>query len=420
MKWPNIKVSWRAPEAKVERKGGGKKSIPNAIEQSNIFHEAQNIRKWKDAVAVASDPKEANYVALAALYENLLLDAHTMSAIDSRVLRVQRSKFVLKKEDETAEEGKAFFQRPWFEDFVAHVLQSKFMGPRVLELYELAPSLELDACGIIPIQHLDLHKGKILKEPGGAEGWPYAEGPLANNYIPIGKPRDLGMLAQLAPLILAKKISMGSWVELIKKFGIPGIIAITDNFSSGRIDELFDMLMKYKNNHVAVLQGGESFQLVGETKSDPHEVFNQMILRINSEISKRILGQDGTMDNKDASGTYGSLKILQGVANDRHESDKLFVKHVINTELIPRLPLISSIYAPLNGLHFDWDESEDMSTTEYIDNITKLAGAGYVMDPEMIAEKTGMPVSYPPNGGLSNTNALISSSLNQKKKPITL
>lgn len=419
MKWPKIKLSWGTPEAKDER-SGGKTRIPKAIEQSNIFHEAQTIKKWKDAVAVASDSKEPNYVALAELYQNLLLDGHTMSAIDSRVLRVQRSKFVLKKDEDEVEEVKAFFERPWFEDFVAGVMHSKFAGPRVLELYELAPSLELESCGLIPMEHLDFKKGKILKEPGGTEGWSYVDGPLASNYIPIGKTRDLGMLAQLAPLILAKKVSMGSWVELIKKFGIPGIIAMTDNFAPGRIDELFDMLMKYKNNHVAVLQGGEEFQLVGETKSDPHRVFDQMIMRINSEISKRILGQDGTMDNKDASGTYGSLKILQGVADDRHESDKLFVKHIINTQLLPRLPLISSVYAPLDGLHFDWDESEDMPTSEYIDNVDKLVRAGYALDPEKIAEKTGMPVIGVQKPVTNLPTAVNNSSLSQKKKSIIL
>lgn len=412
MKWPKINISWGTPEAKAkDERRGGKTNVPKAIEQSNIFHEAQTVKKWKDAVAVATDPKEPDYVALAELYQNLLLDGHTMSAIDSRVLRVLRSKFVLKKDEDEVEDVKAYFERPWFEEFVAMVLHSKFMGPRVLELYELAPSLELDACGLIPLQHLDLHKGKILKEPGGTEGWSYADGPLANNYVKIGKPRDLGMLAQLAPLILAKKVSMGSWVELIKKFGIPGIIAMTDNFSPGRIDELFEMLMKYKNNHVAVLQGGEDFQLVGETKSDPHRVFDEMIKRINSEISKRILGQDGTMDNKDASGTYGSLKILQGVADDRHESDKLFVKHIINTELLPRLPLISSVYAPLEGLQFDWDESEDMSTSEYIENVSKLRQAGYVLDPEKVADKTGMPIK-------SVSFATITSEENKLKKKV--
>lgn len=420
MKWPKIKLSWGAPEAKDER-SGGKMRIPKAIEQSNIFHEAQTIKKWKDAVAVASDPKEPNYVALAELYQNLLLDGHTMSAIDSRVLRVQRSKFVLKKDEDEVDEVKAFFERPWFENFVENVMHSKFAGPRVLELYELAPSLELESCGLIPMEHLDIKKGKILKEPGGTEGWSYADGPLASNYVPIGKARDLGMLAQLAPLILAKKVSMGSWVELIKKFGIPGIIARTENFSPGRIDELFDMLMKYKNNHVAVLQGGEEFQLVGETKSDPHRVFDEMIKRINSEISKRILGQDGTMDNKDASGTYGSLKILQGVADDRHESDKLFVKHIINTQLLVRLPLISSVYAPLDGLHFDWDESEDMPTSEYIDNVGKLTQAGFTLDPEKVAEKTGMPVdglqTVPVSKPLLGVENFFS---DQKKKSIIL
>ena len=417
MKWPWTKKAEVIPDPYATAAVGKVNTKKQSIDRSNVLHDAQTIRKWKNAILIATDPKEPNYTALAELYRNLMLDAHTVSNIESRILRVQRSKFVFKNDKgEEVSDHKFLLERPWFEQFISAALSTKFTGFRVLELWDLNVNLELKKCGVIPIEHIDPIKERILKEPGGTGGWEYNKGALINNYIPIGGAEDLGMLAELAPLILAKKLSMGSWLDLIEKFGVPAILANTANLTPDRSQELFDMLMGFKNNHVAVLQGDESFQIVEGTKSDPHRVFNEMIKRINSEISKRILGQDGTTDNKDASGTFGSLQILQGVADDRHESDKLFIQYLVNTELLQRLPLISSVYAPLQGLTFDWDESEDMDSNTFINNVVQLTQAGFQIDHEVVAEKTGIPIT----GHKIDDNMLKTNPLRAKKKNLNL
>jgi len=195
---------------------------------------------------------------------------------------------------------------------------------------------------------------------------------------------------------------MGSWLDFIEKFGIPPRYVTTDNMTLTRQNELLEMMLAMVNNHVAVIQGSEKIEIANTPNTDAYKVFDEMILRINSEISKRILGQDGTSDNKDASGTYGSLKVLQGVANDRHESDKLFAQYIINKELIPRLVNLSSFYAPLADLKFDWDESEEMEKGALIDKAVALAGAGFELDYEILANKSGMPII-----GFNNSNATI-------------
>jgi phage gp29-like protein len=200
------------------------------------------------------------------------------------------------------------------------------------------------------------------------------------------------MLADLAPLILAKKLAMGSWLDFIEKFGIPPRFVTTDNMTTDRQDELLEMMLAMINNHVAVIQGTEKIEIGDVPRTDAHKVFDEMISRLNSEISKRILGQDGTSDNKDASGTYGSLKVLQEVANDRHESDKLFAEYIINKELIPRLVSLSSFYAPLANLRFNWDETDEMEKGTLVDKAVALTQAGFILDHEVLATKSGMPI----------------------------
>lgn len=372
-----------------EKKSG--KSVSAEIKRSSTLFAPKSLKDWKDAIAIASDSDSPDFQFLDDLYHNLLLDAHTFSVIESRVLKVMRSNFKLVNEKGVENTDlKQILERPWFETFIRFAMLSKFTGVKVLELFETDEMLELTKVTSIPLAHLKPKHGIILKEPGDEKGWPYKEGGISKYYLQVGDDNQLGMLADLAPLILAKKFCSGSWLDFIEKFGIPFRYVNTDNMTTGRQDELLDMLINSISNHVAVIQGQETIQVADTMRTDPHKVFNEFLSYLNSEISKRVLGQDGTTDNKDASGTYGSLKVLQEVANDRHESDKLFIQYIINKQLLPRLLEISSYYAPLSGHIFDWDDSENVN--DFIEKVTKLTTAGFMLDPAQIEQKTGLKI----------------------------
>ena len=398
--WATDKVLKYIPDVRIrveaanrsEKKSG--KVVSGEIKRTSKLFNPKTLKEWKDAIALATDPENPNLLDLSELYDNLLLDAHTYSVIESRLLKVMRSKFILV--DDKGQENpelRPLLERPWFEQFVRYALMSKFSGAKVLEIFALDENLELYRTRMIPMEHTNPKKGLILKESGDETGWNYKEGVLARYYLQVGEDEDLGMLADLAPLILAKKLCSGSWLDFIEKFGIPFRYANTDNMTQERQDELLKMLINSVSNHVGVIQGKESITVADSQRTDPHNVFNEFLKYLNSEISKRVLGQDGTTDNKDASGTYGSLKVLQEVANDRHESDKLFIQYIINKALLPRLVQLSSFYTPLNGYRLDWDESEDMPRETFIDKVVQLTTAGYTIDHSQVAEKTGIPIT---------------------------
>lgn len=400
-------------EAAIRGEKKGKTNITE-IKRSSVLFTAKTLNDWKNAIALATDAENPSFLFLAELYQNLLLDSHTVSVIESRIFRVLRSKFVFVNDarDEVPE-VKTLFERPWFEEFLKEALWSKFTGVKVLEIFKVNEKLELYTAEAIPMEHTNPKKGLILKEPGDETGYDYRSGILEQYYLQIGKDRDLGMLADIAPLILAKKLAMGSWLDFIEKFGIPPRFVTTDNMTTERQDELLDMMLEMINNHVAVVQGTEKIEIGDVPRTDAHKVFDEMISRLNSEISKRVLGQDGTSDNKDASGNYGSLKILQEVANDRHESDKLFAQYIINEELIPRLVKLSSFYAPLANLSFDWDTTEEMEKGTMVDKAVALTNAGFQLDYEILAEKTGMPIT-----GFQNASVPEPSKEDPKKKKL--
>jgi SPP1 gp7 family putative phage head morphogenesis protein len=365
----------------------------NIILPSSYSLSQQTLKTWKQALesALASeDPSRLEYLEVC---NSILLDNNLASIIETRVLKVLRSKFRLV--DANGKENTdllALFQQPWFEEFLKHAMWSKFKGTTVIELWDLDENMQLDNCSLIPRENCNFLKGFFTKETGEDNGTAYKEGAFAPYYIQVGGDRDLGLLKDVAPAAISKKYAVASWLELVEKFGIPPRTVTTDSYSNTRHQELASMMAQMVSSHYAVLQGNEKLEVLNGINGDPHQVFDSLIIRLNSEQNKRVLGHDSASGTTDAKGTYGSMQILQDVANDRHESDKTFIKYLINKELIPRLLLISPAYSVLKNFTFDWDNFKDLSAVDLIDAVGKLATAGYITDPKHITDKTGIPI----------------------------
>lgn len=414
-----------APEDKlriemVSRDSSQGKTLSTQIKKEATFFQPKTVKEWNNAVALATDPDDPKLSDLSLLYDNLMLDAHLMSVIESRVMRVLRSKWdLIDKSGNANSDLKLLLEKPWFESFMYHAVMSKFTGIKVLELFDTTPEGELVRTTSMPMGHI-LHKRKeIAKEVGAETGVSYIAGAIANYYIEIDNNGDLGVLSQIATYVLAKKQAMGAWLDYLHKFGVPPLIINTDNYTTTRAAELLAMGMEMHNNHVMVLQGNETFTIGQTPGGNNTAIFKEFLDLLNSEISKRILGQDGTTQNKDGAGTYGSLKVMQEVADDRHESDKLFVKYVINRDLIPRLPKISSFYSSLSNYQFDWDESDELDQQTYVESAVKLTQAGFELDIDELSERSGITIKgfrapfSAPDGEEVNTGG------NKKKSPIT-
>jgi len=396
-------------------RGGGGKNITASLTGNATFFTPKTIKDWNSAVQSATDPERPNFQFLQELYENLMLDAHVQSVIESRVKRVLRSKYdLVTQSGEVNKDAKKLLHSPWFESFVEAVVMTKFEGIKVLEIFDVDINGELIRCKDIPKGHLLPMRQEIAKEVGGENGVSYVSGQLANYYVEVGEMEDLGLLSQIATYILAKKKAMGAFLDYLHKYGVPPIIINTDNYDATRQAELLQMGIEMHNNHVMVTQGNETFTLGDVPAGGSTTLFFDFIKLMNSEISKAVLGQDGTTENKDGAGTYGSLKIMQGVADDRHESDKLFVQNVINKELLPRLPKINSFYAPLNGLYFDWDESDEMEQADYVKSAVSLTEAGYELDIEELSTRTGITIKgFKAPFGNAPTDPVV-----EKKNPV--
>lgn len=373
----------------AELKSGGRNSISGQLKQNSETMMAKQLRDWITAVSIATDRENPQYSLLADLYRNLLLDNHLSSLIDSRILYCQRSPFkIIDDKGNENEELTYLFERPWFEEIIRLILISRFQGRTLIEIFETNESGELETVDEIPQSHFNVKKHIITKEEGDNKGWLYQDGILDDYYIQIGKDYDLGMLSQMAPAVLAKKLGFGAWQDFVDKYGVPPLFITTDRMDTNRLNELMDAGLNFKRNNVMVGQGNEKFEIGTTGGVNSADTFELLINRINSELAKRILGGSGLVDEK---AYVGSTEIQFKLAKDRFESDKLLVKNILNSKVFPRLVKLSPVYAPLQNHYFDWDNQEPMTKMEVAELVVKLNQA-YDVDPEWVEQQTGVPI----------------------------
>lgn len=381
-------------EAAIRR--GVDKPLSKQLQWESVLRSAQNLKKWKSAVSGATDPDNPAKLSLWQFYDNLLLDSHLRSCIDTRVTYVQRSPFKM-VDDNGVEDPEAtwLLERPWLDDAMQIVTNQIFEGVKLLEMFDINTDGELAEINEVPMPYFNTRSGVITPDLDGSSGWSYREAPYSDYYVQIGKNNDLGELERLGPIVLAKKLALGSYLDYIEKYGVPPLFITTDREDEARLDQLFEAAKNFKSNQFMVGRGQEKFE-IGTINGTGTAPFNDLFKFANDEISKSILGGTGLTDEK---GFVGSVNVQFELTKNRMESDRVRFKYFFNKEIKPRLVKLSPVYKAFDKLYFDWDNTESLNMAGYIDAVQKL-GSLYEIDPEQIEERTGLKITGTRNNGI--------------------
>lgn len=357
--------------------------------RQSVVYQEKDITDWQRAVTAATDPDDPRRGLLYRFYQNLYLDEHLQTTIDNRVLPVQQSEYRLEDKSGTEnEEAKKLLDRPWFLDLIRYCFLSQVQGPTLVDISNLNENMEISCIEEIPQSNFIAQSGIIITQESDTAGVSYKDGALEPYYVQFGNDWQLGMLNELAIVLMAKKLGMGSWMSYIDKYGVPPVFVVTQRMDATRRDELFDMMQNFRSNFFAVLQGNEQIQYGKEAGGSATNAFEPLMSRCDNQISKRLLGQTGTTTN----GPYeGTSQVHERVERTRHEADKMLFMFYFNYVIIPKLVKISPVYKPLENLTLKWDDTETMSAKDYIDSIQKLS---YTFDfnHKEVAKRTGLPI----------------------------
>lgn len=353
-----------------------------------------NLNTWKLAYAAAKNVDSPNRNPMYNVYDNIWVDSTLTSIIDTRILKAMQSKFnIVDEKGNPDPEASKLFEKSWFGNFIKIALKSHFQGFVLIELFNFDEAGELIDVTEVNKYHVKPEKGIVAIDQGDEKGIDYVNGQTSLYYIPVGDISEIGILHKVAPHILAKKYAIGNWSEFNEKFGIPFRTVHSNSIDANRQKQLGIIMEEMGSAGWAVLNENEKVELLSITGTDPTKCFEGLIALLDSEVAMIILGQSSTSKSQNNKGTYGSMKILQDISEDRHEADLVFLKYLINGVLIPRLIQYSPAYKKLANKYFEWDKSEEHTSTETIDLISKIVGTGkYKVPAEYITQRTGIPV----------------------------
>ncbi len=392
-------------------------SVSELIKPTSPSPGRVSLQEWKFADLALQNIETPNWNPMLRIYDNIDIDLDLTSVTETRSLKVQQAKYnLVDANSKPNEEAKKLLDKTWFRDFIKIAMRRVTRGYQLAEIFDFDDKGELLKCDFVNPFHVKPTKGIVTIQESDEIGTSYLEGNQQLYYIPIGKKNDFGLYRKIAPIILAKKYAIGHWSSFNEKMGIPFRTVESKSTDKLRQQQLGVILDQMGSAGWAVLNEGEKVTLLEISGTNPTQCFETFINMLNAQIAMVMNGQSSTADSSKQKGTYGSLKILNEISKDRHESDLTDIKDLVNNVLIPRLILISPFYAPLKELTLEWDYSEQLSVTEVTDVIVSLTGAGYKISAEEVSKKTGLKVEEGPGPGVKNRISVPDPAKVQAKK----
>lgn len=352
----------------------------------------KDIKDWRNAWQMAINVENPNRYRLYDIYQDVQIDNHLSGCIAQRKGFVMAKEFKLmdshKKENEDAHK---YFDKEWFKQLIAHVLDAPYFGHSLIELGNITEdgngNICYDGVHLIPRKHVIPEYGRVVLEAGQSwqDGIDYRLPPYTDYLIEAGRPDDLGLFLKAAPQTISKKNNLSFWDTFAETFGMPMRVAKTTSRDDKEIDKLEKMLRDAGTSLYAIMPADTDIEFIENSRGDSFNVYDRRIDRANSELSKLIIGQTMTIeDGSSLSQSQTHLEVFENII----DSDRDMLRDVINNQLIPRM--IRHGF-PLAGLTFEWDDTINYTPEQQVAFETMIADR-YEVDPIYFEEKYGMPV----------------------------
>jgi len=302
--------------------------------ETQMYRVRQDIAKWRAAVRSAENIHNPQRYSLYQTYADVILDGHLSAAISQRKSLILSKRFqVVDKNGKEVEEKTALINKKWFRDYLELCLDSRFYGFSLIQFDSLIDD-EFIGVDLVPRYYVKPELGIVTDNYASLVGTSYKEKPFKDWCLGVGMPNDLGLLMKAAPYVIWKKNAIGAWAEFCELFGVPfrkGMTNVRDEVTRSNMENML------KNMGVAawgVFDTDDEVELLESGKTDAYQVFDMMIARCNSELSKLILTVTGTMEEKTH---VGSAEVMERMLEKVSLADESFIEGVNNYQLIPFL-----------------------------------------------------------------------------------
>lgn len=347
-----------------------------------------DIDKWREAAAQAEQERYPRRTKWAGIVKDLDLDAHWTSQILIRSLSVLSKPFkvVDKKTREEILEKTQLFQAPWFYYLLTLRLHAHFTGTKAVEVQDLIEgNYRKNALYEIPQINLAPEEKLILLKATDSFGYNYAEDPYV---LEFEEGTFMGILYKAAPYIIFKKNALQSWAEFGEKFGVPMRYITTNKQDKATLDRLETMLDKLGSAAKAILPEGTKLDFKEADTADAFQVFDKMIERCNSEISKLVNAVTMISDN---GSSLSQSQVHEKINQKVIDADAASLQGSIQWDILPQLQKLGFPFDPLKE-EWVWDDNEVLSKGA-LWNIVQGILKFYEVDETWLTEKFGVPLT---------------------------
>ena len=393
------------------------REIMRKVVNTQLTRFGMEISNWKIGLESWEDVNNPTTVELIRVYNDIALDPHLTAAIETRKSRTLSKDYkVCDEEGEKIDDESDIFNSIWFRDYIKFSLDSRFYGYSLIQFGDRVKS-GFDYVKLVPREYVYPQKMAVRKSAFSNQPLiPIKTGKFAPWVQFVGRRGDdLGLFAKAAPMMIYKKTTQAAWAEFSELFGAPFRLGKTDIRNEDLRDNMYYMLENMGRNAYGVFNHDDDLEFIGDKKTDAYEVYDKLIERANSEISKLILGSTMVMDS---GSSRSQAEVHERTLEAIDKEDSLFIQEIVNNELIPWLNKNHGFN--ITGL-WKWDDAEKVSKAEQFERDIKLIQTGkYKIPGDYITETYGTPLEETQEAEAEAEPENLTNSLESKKKALSL
>lgn len=349
---------------------------------------------WINAVDAFYSETQPDRIDLAYVYKALsTYDAQVISTINTRKLKaIQGDMAFYKANGEIDEKATALIKsssgatQRWFANLMDYIMDSIFWGFELVTINYINGKLTVKK---IPEQNVIPQEGYVLydvnKFNSDGNHVSFVEGPLDIISIKISRNDDLndiGLLGGVAPYVFNKRLSV--WSQHADKYGIPYRYFKGDSTQTRKMQGIQRAFMNQGREPFFVI--GENDEIVFDRPNSDSSIYENLEKVCNDAISKIILGQTSTTDEK---AYAGSAQVHKSILDSITIHDREFIETIVNDQLVPKLQMFGLLEP---GITFGISESIEEDLLEKAQIIKILTDSGYKIDSKYIEKTFDMPI----------------------------
>lgn len=346
----------------------------------------KSIEDWLRAWIMAENPQTPRLQRLIDLYEYVMMDDHLTGAIENRKLDVLSEKYVIcNATGEPDEELTKLVRKTWFKELLALALDSIYYGHSLIELGDIEANNEIKEVTLIERRCVIPSKKMVTRTPGEVTGIDFTMPEIADDYIFVGKKKDLGLLLKAAPNVIYKRYAKAAWVEHAEVFNLPFLHAKTDLMDLVRKSNMVEALQEAGRERTMLTDLGDEVTPVPMSATDAYRIYLELEQSCNKGNSKLINGETMTMDE---GSSRSQSETHEDTSDKRTKAYREMLEDLINEQVLEKL---TNKGYPFADCTFKFDVTRQVPTTEKVSVYTMLLQY-YDISEEQIQEEFGVEV----------------------------